>query len=139
MKTNYTPGPWYVIDDSNRHYRTGEQVGFYTIANMPNHCRGKIWIGEAKCYGIDGFPDKEAGEANARLMAAAPEMFEALMMAVKTQQADYDREVEAVERHNNTDGVGIHFDYASYPQTPIWLAHAKRAIAKATGEKESVI
>ena len=71
-KTAHTPGPWVarMVDSQewhidSRHYA---QTGAGT------------WSGLAVAYGCDDMPDEGArvAEANARLIAAAPELLEAL-------------------------------------------------------------
>jgi hypothetical protein len=69
-------------------------------------------------------------EANARLIACAPEMFALLERIVSEEQARYDRSYRAAADTNNMDGVGIHFDYAPYPVLPKWVEEAKRIITK---------
>jgi len=72
MKTKHTPGPWYI--DYN---------GFYSD-NGPT-IRSKVWedigqpIGETYFYEPDCPDDHKECEANAQLMAAAPEMIETLI------------------------------------------------------------
>jgi hypothetical protein len=58
--STYTPGPWHVADGSKQLVHAGD-----------------VWI--ASTMGVRG----EVGEANARLIAAAPEMREALTEARK--------------------------------------------------------
>lgn len=75
-RVEHTPGPWRVgIEDEccipiewldSEPGRPGEQYEVATVAYF------------------DGFPPGERGEANARLIAAAPELLEALELAVAT-------------------------------------------------------
>lgn len=84
--TNWTPGPW----------RTDTKAGFpYDI-----HCANGDMIANVEA--------SSEGESNAELIAAAPELYEALSIAVKDGPAGY------VE----------------------WLEFANEALAKARGEVE---
>ena len=70
-------------------------------------------------------------EANARLIATAPEMFDLLQQIVDEEQKRYDREYRAASEHNNSDWAGIKFDYAPYPTLPDWVNEAQDIIARA--------
>jgi type VI protein secretion system component VasF len=82
MKTNHTPGPWKVVD---RHIFTDEK-DYQTIAYTDDH-RNR----QAR-------PAKET-EANAQLMAAAPELLEAcqrvMQLAISAQGDEIFAEVRA--------------------------------------------
>ena len=87
----HTPGPWGCIDTSNHahDYRLTKPDG----STLPLHVEAN---------------DHSEQRANARLIAAAPDLLEALEDAVSTQPAD----------------------------SPIkWVLRARAAIAKATGEQ----
>jgi len=88
----HTPGPW-LIDRNNCH--TG---GIATI----HHCIGNDWveIWTDKWIEGDGLTE-EVMEANARLMAAAPDLLQALskLLAMCERQEDF-----------NDDGDGQMFD-----------------------------
>jgi len=58
-----------------------------------------------------------------------------LKLAVQDAEERYHREYRSVNIHNNLDGVGIHFDYASYPSLPKWVEPAKALITSAEQEK----
>lgn len=85
--TDHTPGPWY-------------DVAFYG-----NHSIGSVDVRVAEVV-LNGVYDLK-GEANARLIAAAPDLLEALYLLVR----DKDRGMRFSER----------------------IRHAEAAIAKATG------
>lgn len=94
----HTPGPWSVdpIDDLDAH-----------ILGKPNGFCADI-IADVKSFDLD------EGQANARLIAAAPDLLEALKGAVDAADA-----FEA--------GVPLSTSFED------WLASARAAIAKATG------
>lgn len=77
MNTKHTPGPWRI-----------------TMPTKPNKSYAKIdapngvWLEFAKVvvrydYGDDQFTDRPEGLANAKLIAAAPELLDALIEAEK--------------------------------------------------------
>lgn len=98
MKTKFTTGPWGILTSES-----GAKAVFSgETGNWIATTCGKAW--------------KTEDEANARLIAAAPEMYEALAA------------IEAVLRGNKLANVGnstIHYA----------LCLAKNATAKATGEQ----
>ena len=96
--TEHTPGPWIVEEDEY-------SICYRIVA-------GEEDIGEA--YMLDGKPG-DAGEANARRMAAAPEMWEVLAMIVKDDNA--------------MDALWQHFDSME-------MDKISAAIAKARGSKD---
>lgn len=73
--SGHTPGPWHVepdirVDkDLNGHPRGEQYIAGYDIVSEHGAVVG--------CEGIEG-----DGEANARLIAASPDLFEALVMLV---------------------------------------------------------
>ncbi len=64
---NYTKGPW-VVDSEEKHAMGGERV-FKIVSDRPY---GGL-IAEASAWWVD----TKSAEANARLIAAAPELYEA--------------------------------------------------------------
>ena len=92
----HTPGPWTV------NYETD----INGMENDPeNGCAGLVDVAHVYMRTVPG-----RHEANARLIAAAPELLEALQ--------------EAVDRQAYREGSG-----------PNWWENARAAIAKATGEQ----
>ena len=86
MQSSFTPGPWYFLPDRNGRLQVGPSIN-YTVAEM---CVTPL----------------EGQEANARLIAAAPELLEALKWAVDNPNDD-----------------------------AYWIEQARAAILKATGEQ----
>ena len=86
MKTQHTPGPWYFLPDRNGRLQVGPSIN-YTVAEM---CVTPL----------------EGQEANARLIATAPELLEAL------------QEIMSWEENEQMT----------------WAQKARAAITKATGE-----
>lgn len=117
MESKHTPGPWYVHDSVSNHYRTKEQVGTYDIRTAPLGCHDNgIWIGDVKPYGGDGFTNKETAKANAYLIAAAPDLLEALQLALPYIEGAYECAFPDSDHNENV------------------LTQAREAIAKATGQ-----
>jgi len=97
MKTKYTPGPWAVNRSTTPQHET-------EIVTRAQGLYGTVAL-------VIGRAGSETGEADANLIAAAPELLAALqdsIIAMETEQ----------------DGQNPIFDWA--------LAKARRAIAKAT-------
>jgi hypothetical protein len=92
MKTLYTPGPWNV-------QKLGIVRHYFEI-----NAKG-AWIADVK-----GPSQNEQGEANARLIAAAPEMLEALQEAYK--------ELQFHNWHNTTTGMLIERAIDKATQSP---------------------
>ena len=88
--SKHTPGPWYFLPDRNGRLQVGPSIN-YTVAEM---CATPL----------------EGQEANASLIAAAPELFEALEASLALIE------------------LGIPFEGAI-------TRKIREAIAKATGEK----
>jgi hypothetical protein len=122
--SKYTPGPWFAIDDSDKNKKGGD-IGHITIANQDQHGEDRIWIGDAKIYGVANFPDKKTGIVNGRLMAAAPELLEALQEILPY--------VNDLEAENFTDPSAGIFQDAKLTKA---VRKIEEAIAKAIGEKE---
>lgn len=76
METKHTPGPWQVKYDE----QTGRPSGIYAPddAGIPGAV-GHI----VRLRGL-GLPSSEKAQANARLIAAAPDLLEALIVAKAT-------------------------------------------------------
>jgi hypothetical protein len=105
MKTQHTPGPWAVRD----HW--ADEGAFEVYPTRGGEPKIGQWsaLAEVPEYGPNDAPE---AEANARLIAAAPDLLEALELMLE-----------------NLD--------AMYVVSPASSAHkkARAAIAKATGEK----
>lgn len=73
--SGHTPGPWFVSDDDLT-------TVYHRLETLANYSEPAI----ADCSvaaGWDGASDQETSEANARLIAAAPELLAALRLAVE--------------------------------------------------------
>lgn len=84
-KTEHTPGPWFVSYTSNGHP--------YQI-DAPNGRRRAGGIASVTRWGGISFPSSAEGKANARLIAAAPALLEALDWLLASVTAD-----PSAERH----------------------------------------
>lgn len=110
MKTKHTPGPWVTTPEPNRK-EWGVDAGPWGIATCADA------------------PGEGSAEANARLIAAAPELLEAAHDAIEC--------IEILD--NLMDNIKAHGNY-SQEATLLFLSHAASclrnippAIAKATG------
>lgn len=112
----HTPGPWDWTKATNLSEYDGEELGRYLGIHAEDPGRGGSWV--AVIEG-DVF-DAEEQEANARLIAAAPELLEALRDMLSGWR--YIRET-----HGDLYGVG--WDRAQ--------GKAEGAIAKATGKESA--
>ena len=109
--SGHTPGPWEVLPESDSH------EGPLNIVSEYEEKGGRAsanWIAEC-----DLQSDEAQNRANARLIAAAPDLLEALRASV----AATDRELEAFRRNLGRNPLVM----------PEWLAGARAAIAKAEG------
>ena len=90
MSTKHTPGPWHIADGSKLMVHAGD-----------------VWV--ASTMGVRG----DTGEANARLIAAAPDLLEALYPFVAQNTSEEFITITVKSAH---------------------VTRARAAIAKATGE-----
>jgi len=73
MNTKYTPGPWLVYND----------MGIAAHKGIDSHSgKSIVLVGIGGSYGGVRGATKEEAEANARLIACAPELLEALKAAI---------------------------------------------------------
>lgn len=102
MNTKHTPGPWKLIGSC--------ALGF-TV-------HGKHECGDTDALAVcEGIKDRQCNEANARLMAAAPDLLEALQAVIE------DWELTLKAGHAIQD-------------SPCTRAIVHKALAKAKGEKQ---
>jgi hypothetical protein len=111
----HTPGPWSVAP-----YPEGaellEVVADYS--ELPGGRKSAHWIAELDAGGIDD--DRETNAANARLIAAAPELLEALKDASRTLKTCL-----SACNEKRTMGIQAH---------PCLVCRINAAIAKAEGK-----
>jgi hypothetical protein len=69
MKTNHTPGPWKYDDCNSITAGECDAVGVCILEPLPD-----FWAGAVDCH-----PEGEEYEANARLIAAAPDLLAACL------------------------------------------------------------
>ena len=69
MSATHTPGPWAYIQDEDGSFDVCQQGGAALTTWSSDVCR---------VYQIDGTQPEAVAEANARLIAAAPELLDAL-------------------------------------------------------------
>lgn len=123
MSEKHTPGPWTSYPCNLEKYSrviTAKgamvQVAYTGLEHSDQVAMTKEVYGDRMTYG----PGEETA-ANARLIAAAPELLEALEAAVRQTPKRYTN-----ERSQYGDRVASH---------PEWVAQALAAIAKATGQE----
>lgn len=124
MKTKHTPGPWTVAVNEDGTIETGRCFADQTTSVFSESGFGSVAAVIYKKSGILGDSktlEEETFKANALLIAAAPELFEACRAI---DVFFFDSEGEEM--------------FLSAKQLQL-LEHVKTAIAKATGEKESVL
>lgn len=109
----FTPAPWYVD-------------------NNPGHDEIHVWGDQKLITTI--FEYNESRDANAELIAQAPAMYEAMKKVVDETEFMHKVACDSVDLHNNMDGVGIDFDYQSYPKLPAFIIAFKSILAAARGE-----
>lgn len=107
-EATFTPGPWFV-DDNNNIWRRNPialyENGGGIAGDKPLACCNQGWYGEGQV----GFPVR----ANAQLIAAAPDIYEALKIILEYPYCD-----------------------ASPLDVPLVMERARAAIRKAEGEGE---
>ncbi len=99
-KTMFTPGPWKMHPKTEMIQQPGNPPSFEISSEV-----GSYWIAQVQANA----PYVKTCEANARLIAAAPEMYEALIRAAEsilrgTQQEQlntYDEIQQLLNRINN--------------------------------------
>lgn len=85
-KAHHTPGPWTVNHDD------GESVGI--LGNNGNNARGQQYVAAiqyseaAQKQYLPNIPSHEQAKANARLIAAAPELLQSLELLLNLAEFD---------------------------------------------------
>jgi hypothetical protein len=81
LKAEHTPGPW-----RREKYRDSENYSLTIVADNPYGDKWGTWaVAHAHGWGGD---DHHQSEANARLIAAAPDLLEALLVALRFVEDD---------------------------------------------------
>jgi hypothetical protein len=108
--TQHTPTPWEIEAIS----------GDLVLAAVGDECV------------IAYLPPNPNRAANAAFIVRAcnahEQLVEALQAAVQQAEAEHAASMRACDRHNNSDGVGQRFDYATPKILPAWYASAHAAI-----------
>ncbi len=83
MSAQHTPGPWTVEADvrTERNRSTGEDIEYVAGFN--------ISAKSEEIVGVEGIIPSSTAEANARLIAAAPELFESLRSLANAPQSGW--------------------------------------------------
>jgi hypothetical protein len=115
--TGHTPGPWAW----SPHYKTGDGRATWSLIGSQDG------YGILSCDGDENSPQGLNDEANARLIAAAPELLEALIALLPhVEHHDICGDHDAYNHADvHTCGCG--------PEAAV--EHARAAIAKARGEQ----
>ena len=133
METKHTKGKWEPIFERYPE----EPVKVYTGVGINTKRDGGTYT-EFICNSMLPDDDEEyikqhaEIEANMKLIAAAPEMFRVLFSILIVEKRKYQNRVESANRHNNTDGVGISFDYVTPEPMPQWVVEIEEILKKAT-------
>lgn len=109
MKTQHTPGPWILKSDPS-HYDT-----LSSIVGGEKNPKGKWFPSHELNIEVGGFADVPTQEANARLIAAAPEML--------------------AELKHLADLLDAHFELGGSIPGLATTTKARQIIAKATGKE----
>lgn len=118
-EATHTPGLLHTVNFGSTVHIRDENKNTVLIIETPN--------------GNGVLPDKSTLQI-ARLFAAAPDMLEALEIAIEEEERKHNGARQYADEMNNSPGVGIKFDYVSAPPLPEWINLARVAIAKAKGK-----
>ncbi len=119
----HTPGPWSVID-GNKDVIAGNKEDFCPIQGCG--CCGSPWVSDAK------FSDtSDEAKANARLIAAAPDLLEALKIAASYMESMWFQiDAEYGSGSPTNDQMEKQIRSGEWPE----MSAIRAAIAKATGD-----
>ena len=116
--SKHTPGPWTVYDDSN----DGKTNRIEIVA-----------IGKTICHIYHSVPVEDLPNAN--LIAAAPDLLEALMMCRQHMKEERDMIFDCVKNFK-TGNVDDHDDAQAIKDFDSRLSYVDSVIAKAEGEHQ---
>ena len=114
----HTPGPWEVIQPDKNHPSRA----------MVAACNGGVDI-----YNV---PLTEETKANARLIAASPDLLAACKDALAGAREKHEASARAADYHNNSDCCAGG-NYMSPDPLPPWAGAMQAAIAKAEPTQEA--
>lgn len=88
MQHKHTPAPWSVVCDN---------LAFDTMTTvLAGEYKEGIWTKNKMAVQVGGFAGVEESEANARLIAAAPELLKALYMMIAGEDGAIDAAKKAI-------------------------------------------
>jgi hypothetical protein len=111
METQFTPGPWEVCK--------GNKGSIFGDLDNPKHDGDNPYIGTVAGIGSDD--DHPENTANAHLIASAPDLFEALRLALPYIENAYECAFPDADHNDNV------------------LTMARAALARATGQPYSPV
>jgi hypothetical protein len=93
QNTKHTPGPWHIEKRASEIQRDGKPVEYFAVAHTSLSRDSFVALGVAPVklfFSVTGAssPNLE-GEANARLIAAAPELLEALQRIIEFNDGEH--------------------------------------------------
>lgn len=124
MTISHTPGPWYVATGDH------QELGLVRAVTTKE---GEV---DVICI-VDKLPSnsEELALANARLIAAAPDLLEALKSALKAMESDW-LYIDSERGPTMQEFGDLESAVAQYHPSTDVIRDARAAIAKATGEQQ---
>lgn len=128
MTTQHTPGPWLRTQGSGRFYIKTDDETSQSLATVFSN-KGD--------FGCISNPDYEKAKANARLIAAAPELLEACQTFSEWLRREDEGWVSANKDRSTPEGEAAwrEWFYENLRICNLAQDQVKAAIAKATGEQ----
>lgn len=127
------------LDKNGINYYTGDAVNenFYGVRSPIDPARYKVQGSFEGAHITDitdfkGLDNGKESKANAQYITMAVNNLYILAMTLEKiiaiEDEKYYSGLRAADIHNNTDGVGIHFDYMSPPPLPNWVKEAQEVL-----------